>query len=153
MPEWRRSDIVKLGAEELTPVETLLRNNGLPYKDCCHHIGNFVGVFCSEELIAIGGLELLGKTALLRSLAVRADYQKQGLAGLIVERLHCNTMELGIEALYLLTETAESFFHKLGYLDIDRDKLPVEVRQTEQCQSLCPASAHALVFHLPVDNF
>lgn len=149
---WQRSDIKKLNIEALPQIEILLQNSGLPFEDCYYHINNFVGVHVGRELIAVGAVEYLGKSGLLRSLAVQSNYQGQGLAALIVDYLHQAAIKQGIETLYLLTETAAGFFLKLGYSKIDRDRLPPEVSGTKQCQSLCPASAQAMAYRLPVDK-
>lgn len=149
---WQRSDIRKLDIEALPQVEILLRSSGLPFEDCRDHINNFSGIYVSSEVIAVGGVEYLGTSGLLRSLAVKSNYQGQGLATLMVDHLHRSAIKLGVETLYLLTETAEAFFLKLGYSTISRDQLPLEVSRTRQCQSLCPASAQALFYRLPVDS-
>ncbi len=47
----------------------------------------------------------------------------------------------GIEALVLLTETAEAFFTRHGYLVIERESVPDEIKQSAEFQSLCPDSA------------
>ena len=149
---WQNSDIVRLDIEALPQLETLLQNSALPFEDCNKHINSFAGVYANRLLIAVGGIECLEKSGLLRSLAVRAGYRGQGLAGLIVDYLHRDAIKKRIEALYLLTETAEGFFLKRGYSIISRDQLPAEVMQTKQYQLLCPASALALVCRLPVDK-
>ncbi len=147
---WQASDIKRLGIAAQAQIEILLQTSGLPFEDCRHHINNFVGVYSSKELIAVGGLECLGKSGLLRSLAVQSHYRGQGLAALIVDYLHQAAIKQGIETLYLLTESAEDFFLKLGYSKVRRDQLPPEVTRTKQCQSLCPASAQALTYRLTV---
>lgn len=152
-PAWQHSDIVKLDIEALPQIEILLQNSGLPSEDCCYHINHFFGVYANGKLTAVGAIECLQKSGLLRSIAVQTSYQGQGLAGLLVDYLHRYAMKQGIEALYLLTETAQAYFLKLGYAKIDREQLPAEISQTRQCQSLCPATAQALVYRLPVDKF
>ena len=143
---------MKLDIEALPQIEILLQSSGLPFQDCRDHINNFAGVYANSELIAVGGVECLGVSGLLRSLAVQSNYQGQGLAALIVDYLHRGAIKQGIETLYLLTETAEGFFLKMGYSKIGRDQLPLEVSRTKQCQSLCPASAQALAYRIPVDK-
>jgi amino-acid N-acetyltransferase len=47
----------------------------------------------------------------------------------------------GIKTLYLLTTTAEGFFLKRGFLRIEREGVPAEIRSTEEFKSLCLATA------------
>ena len=51
---------------------------------------------------------------------------------------------LGIDRLFLLTDTAERFFSDAGYRRIDRANVPASVTRTAQFASLCPASAACL---------
>ncbi len=146
-------EIGNLGTIDLPQVEQLLQSNGLPFEDCREHINNFIGIFGETELIAIGGLENWGKTGLLRSVAVRANKRGKAYGSGIVRALHQRATQLGIETLYLLTESAEPYFHSLGYRILDREKLPPEITRTKQFQSLCPASAQAMCIRITADKF
>jgi N-acetylglutamate synthase-like GNAT family acetyltransferase len=48
---------------------------------------------------------------------------------------------LKVEAVYILTETADQYFYELGFKAIERDKLPLEIQTTQHCQTLCLVSA------------
>jgi len=144
--------VVKLKIEHLDSVKSLLRDCGLPYEDCGSHISNFIGIVDKESLIAIGGIEVLNKIGLLRSVAVQEDYRGRGLATVIVDYLHEQARTEALQSLFLLTETAESYFAKLGYRAVSRDELPVEIKATRQFQSLCPASAQAMEIQLQQAN-
>jgi amino-acid N-acetyltransferase len=87
------------------------------------------------------GIELSGAVALLRSLAIAPKYQRGGLGHQLVAQLERDVQNTGVEQLILLTETAESFFRRLGYEVIDRRYVPEEVKQSAEFRSLCPASA------------
>jgi amino-acid N-acetyltransferase len=50
-------------------------------------------------------------------------------------------IESGIDTLYLLTETAETFFECLGYTRLPRDRAPAAIVRSAQFASLCPSSA------------
>ena len=47
----------------------------------------------------------------------------------------------GVEAVYLLTTTAERFFPKFGFEQIAREEVPAAVRSSVEFASACPASA------------
>ncbi|WP_167883164.1 GNAT family N-acetyltransferase [Leptospira adleri] len=89
-------------------------------------------------------MELPGKFALLRSLAVVEDFQEKGLGTQPVRSIEDLARLLPIETLFLLTTTAKEFFLKLGYREVERDSLPEEIKRTEEFVSLCPASSSIL---------
>ncbi len=50
-----------------------------------------------------------------------------------------------IKTLYLLTLTAEGFFSKLGFNNLDRKNVPETLQGTEEFRSLCPDTAVCMV--------
>lgn len=103
-----------------------------------------IRLFCLKEndkLKGVGGLEVIGSVALLRSVAVDTAYQKQGLGVLLVSHIEKAAKELGLSALYLLTNTAADFFKAQNYQVILRDNFAEPLKQTAQFSGLCPVSA------------
>lgn len=103
-----------------------------------------IRLFCLKEndkLIGVGGLEVIGSVALLRSVAIDTAYQKQGLGVLLVSHIEKAAKELGQSALYLLTNTAADFFKAQNYQVIHRDNFAEPLKQTAQFAGLCPVSA------------
>jgi amino-acid N-acetyltransferase len=47
----------------------------------------------------------------------------------------------GVREGYLLTETAEGFFAKLGFQRIERQAVPIVIRETEQFRTECSETA------------
>ncbi len=70
------------------------------------------------------------------------------VASHLAERAEECAASLKIEALYLLTITAEGFFAKRGYHRVERDSAPSSVRETAEFKNLCPASAVCMVKYL-----
>lgn len=101
------------------------------------------------ELLAVGGLEVCGTDALLRSVAVRPEAQRHGLGRELVRRLVCVAEERGLRALYLLTMTAEHYFPRFGFSHVARDRVPAAIAETLEFRSACPASAVAMARTLP----
>jgi amino-acid N-acetyltransferase len=102
-----------------------------------------IRLFCLKEndkLIGVGGLEVIGSVALLRSVAVDTACQKQGLGALLVSHIEKAAKELGLSALYLLTNTAADFFKAQNYQVIHRDNFAEPLKQTAQFSGLCPIS-------------
>lgn len=132
------------GSSDLETVQAILRSNDLPFDDCGDHLSNFTGIKLKNRLIAIGGFEHRGSLALLRSVAVDSQFRGLKLGAILVDKILHKLFQLDIESVYILTETAEIYFKQFGFVRVDREMLPAEIKSTRQCQSLCPASAIAM---------
>lgn len=110
--------------------------------------GDFVIVPGADGVLAVAGLERCGDDALLRSVAVRADAQGQGLGHRVVEAVLAAATAGGVRRLYLLTTTAEHYFPRFGFAPVDRSAVPPAVAQTVEFTSACPASAVAMTRRL-----
>jgi amino-acid N-acetyltransferase len=95
----------------------------------------------AERVVGTGALQWFGDVALLRSVAVAAEFRKAGLGRRIVAELEKTARAAGISQLVLLTTTARGFFESLGYRVIDRQTVPQGLHQSEEFRSLCPSSA------------
>jgi len=104
------------------------------------------------QISGIGGLEIYGDQALLRSVAVRKEFRGLGIGKMLVRQIEEAAIQSGIRSLYLLTTTASGFFRSLGYLQITRDEFAEPLKQTAQFNGLCPASAVCMKKELETDN-
>lgn len=130
-------------------VKTLLATYGLPNEDLeFNNLDTFFG--CSIDGIFVGlvGVELMGSVGLLRSLVVQEKRRGAGYGKALVEVAERYAMENGVAWLYLLTNTAEEFFFRLGYQGIDRTGVPDAIAQTQEYRHLCPATATVMVKQL-----
>ncbi len=93
------------------------------------------------DLVGVVGLEVCGKEALLRSLAVEEAHRGQGLGRKLAASVERVARSRGAETLYLLTLTAEGLFAKRGYEKVERESTPEKIRLTEEFSRLCPATA------------
>jgi len=118
----------------------LLRENDLPVEDLDENKTLFA---CLKHgsVIGSGGLEFFGDCALLRSISIRKDFQNKGLGKFVVAELEKIARKKGINCLYLLTTTAKDFFTKEGYEMVDRQKAPIEIKNTTQFSSICSSTA------------
>lgn len=94
--------------------------------------------------IAVGGLEVRGCDALLRSIAVHPAWQAHGLGAHVVSRLIEVAKQRDLGALYLLTTTAERYFPRFGFERVERAVVPLAIAQTDEFAGACPASAIAM---------
>jgi N-acetylglutamate synthase-like GNAT family acetyltransferase len=113
----------------------------LPVVDLPQNLGNFIVHQEAGEVNGSVGLEISGSCALLRSLAVAPDKQGNGLGKVLYRAAEEFAARQGISDLYLLTTTAADFFARRGFVPLNRDHVPVAIRNMAQFQGLCPASA------------
>jgi amino-acid N-acetyltransferase len=129
-------------AADLIAVCTLLEHSALPTADL-KTAPNLRFWILVDSKIVVGAiaLERYGASGLLRSLVVSSDRQRRGLGQELVRGLEREAAADGINMLVLLTQTAEPFFRRLGYVAIDRQSAPDEMKACAEFRSLCPASA------------
>jgi len=133
--------VVPAEAEHLPAILDLLRRSDLPTSGVQEHVDSFVVAESKGNVIGVGGLEPYARTGLLRSIAVAPEKRRKGIASAICSHLEDEAARRGIEELYLLTETAETFFAARGYSAIPRAEAPPDVASCEEFRSLCPESA------------
>jgi amino-acid N-acetyltransferase len=127
----------------------LLRSAGLPVADLtAAHLNSFYYSGSVAEPDGIIGLELYGEQALLRSLVVAAAVRSTGLGSALLGHAESHARRAGVQSIYLLTTTAESFFSRRGYVLTRRDDAPATIRATREFADICPASSAFMVKHL-----
>ena len=133
---------------DLPRIERLLQSSGLPHEDLeTSPVRLFVGydgadeVGEDDEFLGVGGLEVYGSDALLRSVVVPDERRGNGHGSAIYRALESRARQEGVETLYLLTTTAEGFFAGHGFEVTDRDDAPGSIRDTAEFRELCSSAA------------
>ena len=127
---------------DIAEVMALLERNGLPTADLSPASGvRFFGIRDAGPLVAVIGLEAHAPAGLLRSLAVVPESRQRGIGRALVACVEAHALTLGVDTLYLLTTTAETWFHRRGYEAAARDDAPPAIRASAQFAALCPASS------------
>ena len=134
-------EAVSLDDQHTNSIISLLNSHGLPIQDIDPDKLTFWGIFDDKSLVACGGIEILGSSGLLRSLAVDRNYQNHGLGKIIYEKIIDHAVIVNLKSLYLLTTTASEYFNKKGFNSIERHNVPEKLLNTEEFKSLCPTSA------------
>ena len=129
---------------DLEDIVSMLHTSNLPSVDCEEHLDNFVIVEVNEKIIGIGGLEVYGNVGLLRSIVVDADSRRNGVGEIIYKLIAKKAANVGVNTLYLLTESAEKYFSGLGFSVQDRDEIPASIKETKQFKEPCPSSAKVM---------
>jgi N-acetylglutamate synthase-like GNAT family acetyltransferase len=121
-----------------------LQAANLPVDDLDEDGRSFLRFTHQGETVGYGGLELYGENALLRSVVVLPARRGKSYGEAITQRLLDQAARDGASNVYLLTESATSFFEHLGFAKVDRATAPVAILETRQAASLCSASAALL---------
>ena len=131
---------------DYSSIAALLEITKLPPDGIKPHLENFLVIrnpnenAGSEFLIGSVGLEIYGESALLRSVAVHPDFQGVGLGTRLVDSITELAKEKGITRLFLLTDTAERYFLKKGFVVVTRDRVPEDMKQSVEFSTLCTSS-------------
>ena len=137
------------GPDDWSDIRELLVESGLPVEDLDpDNLARFLVAEDGDELVGLIGLQVLGKTGLLRSLVVATQARKAGLGGKLVGALESAAQAAGITELWLLTIDADGFFARQGFDIVDRHTAPEKIRQTQEFSTLCPGSAYLMTKRL-----
>lgn len=137
----RAATIRPAAATDLPQIERLLTDNGLPVIGVREALSNFHVAVAEGDLVGVTGLEIRGDHALLRSVAVREEWRSRGVGRALVHAAIADAETHGIQALYLLTTTAERYFPSFGFLTIMREQVPDELKDSGEFKTACPDSA------------
>ncbi|MFZ5631776.1 MAG: arsenic resistance N-acetyltransferase ArsN2 [Bacillota bacterium] len=134
-------------AGDYAAVHELLAACGLPTAGVREHLAGFL-VADDGGVVGAIGMERSGATVLLRSLAVRADRRKSGIAAALVNQALQQSRETGGEEVYLLTNTAEKYMQRWGFAEIDRSRIPARLLQNSALNSACPSCSTCMKLDL-----
>jgi amino-acid N-acetyltransferase len=82
------------------------------------YLDGFVTADRAGEVIACGGVELHGDSAVIRSVVVDEAGRGLGLGGKLAEMLMANACGAGAQDLYLFTADALPFWQHLGFVEV-----------------------------------
>lgn len=126
-------------------VSELLQQNNLYTEGITEKNVQFFAMYEEEIVLGIGAFTVCGEFAMLRSVCINHRYQKRGLGNVLCNQLFIKAKELGLENIYLLTDTAERFFKKQNFNRIKREELPKVLENNILVQSAC--SMNSVVMH------
>jgi len=125
--------------EDWPAIASLLEQWHLPRDGAADHLPTFVVATREGVVVGVGGLELHGDAALLRSLAVASP--GQGLGSRLVSALLQQARDYRAGVVILLTTTAADYFPRFGFVPVTREQVPQVLHASAELQGACPASA------------
>lgn len=134
--------IIKKASEaDLSAIMALLKTNKLPVDDIKVGEQQFFIAQIDGQIVGCIGIEIYGKDAILRSLAVDEVWRNQKIASSLYVTLLDDCLENGITHLFLLTNTAQGYFERLGWNIANRSEVPAAVGASAEFAHLCPSTA------------
>ena len=140
--------IVPAVSADRPAVHDLLRRSGLTLDGLDEHAATLLVAREEGRVVATAALEAYGSAVLLRSVAVDAAHRGRGLGQALTHAALDAARQAGARHVYLLTETAEAFFARLGFRAVPRSEVAPAVRQSVEFTSACPASARVMLLDL-----
>jgi len=131
-------------SDDLENIERLLVVSGLPLDGARDAFATGVVARRRGEVVGAAAIEPYGPSGLLRSVAVEPAQRGTGIGGSLVDSSEQLARDLGMDELYLLTETAETWFERRGYRAIEREVVPEPVRGSIEFTTACSTTAVAM---------
>jgi len=138
-----------VGESEYEAADALVQASGLPLDDLDQCRATQFVLRDGATIVATAALEVRGEDAILRSVAVDPARRGERLGERIVGHAIDQARSAGLRALYLLTETAEGFFPRFGFVCEPRDAAPPAIQEAVEYCSVCGSDAVAMVLELP----
>jgi amino-acid N-acetyltransferase len=145
-----KANIQRARAEEADDVLRLVEANRLTTEGLLDHLATILVARLDQRIVGTAALELHADGALLRSVAVSVDVRRCGLGTGLIQSALRMAKDLGVADVYLLTFTAEHYFHRFGFRSLDRDEVPSSVRESVQFTHACPSNA--VVMHTQLEK-
>jgi len=133
------------GAADLPAVLALLEEARLPTAGVAEHVADFLVAEEAGGIAGAVGMERAGAFALFRSLVVRPDARRRGIAERLFRGLETIARAKGVARAYLLTETLEARCRAWGFTRAPRETVPTALRASPEFTGCCPSSAALMV--------
>jgi C_GCAxxG_C_C family probable redox protein len=133
---------------DLPSILLLLQQSSLPTEDIPRENQFFWVVEKDREIAGVIGIENYGRSGLLRSFVVHPSCRRQSIGASLLQHAIKEADKLGVESLFLCTNTAAGYFEKHHWIYIRRESVSEEIRQSEEFNCEWPDST--LCMYLPL---
>jgi amino-acid N-acetyltransferase len=127
-----------------TAIESLLVANGLPLDGLEIALPTAIVARGEGGVLGFAALEPYGSVGHHRSVCVAAPLRGAGLGRRLVDAAEQLAVSVGLSELFLLTETAQAWFPRLGYARAARSSVPASLTASPEFTGACPDSAAVL---------
>src|SRR5918999_1681759 len=132
---------------DLAAVQRLLDAAHLPLDGLDEQFGEGYAVAeAGKEIVGAEGIEVYARSGLLRSAVVHPDWRGRGVGDALTRDRLDWARRAGLDRVFLLTTTAESYFPRFGFARVERSEAPTEIRESREFASACPATATLMVW-------
>jgi len=125
-------------------IKALLVEAGLPVDGAAAAFAQGVVARDAGRIVGAAAIERYGGAGLLRSVVVAANRRGSGVGHEVVSAAEDLARAQGIGELYLLTETAATWFSGLGYAPVDRVVAANAVGESIEFTTVCRDTGVAL---------
>ena len=130
---------------DLKTIEHLLQNSSLPTVGLSLASAQFLlAETKANEVIGVLGAQHNEAATLFRSFAVISPWRGKGVGMALVKTMLNRLQEQNRTVLYLLTETAASYFEGLGFQFISREEIPQILLVQSGLDQACPCSSQCM---------
>ncbi|MCS7067271.1 MAG: arsenic resistance N-acetyltransferase ArsN2 [Meiothermus sp.] len=133
---------------DIPDITTLLDEAHLPKAGLEAHVLNFILALDGEQVVGCAGLEVHQDCGLLRSVVVAPGYRTHGIGAKLTEGIIELAQQKNLTSLSLLTETAQNYFPRFGFVPVPRSELPAALEASEELRGACPDTATAMMLRL-----
>jgi len=134
--------------DDLPEILALLAECKLPEEGLAPHLSTTLVARKGREIVGCSALEIYQENALLRSVAVKPRFRKQGLALSLTRAALDLAKHYQVTNVYLLTETASVFFSRVGFIRVPRSDVPGNIQRSTEFTTLCPNTATAMTMSM-----
>jgi len=135
-------------SNDLPEILALLETCQLPKEGLAAHLATTLVARSGNEVVGCSALELYQELALLRSVAVKPSFRKRGIALKLTRAALDLAKRYQVTNVYLLTETASTFFSKIGFVHVPRSDVPENIQRSAEFATLCPETATVMTMSL-----
>jgi amino-acid N-acetyltransferase len=135
------ASIERARPEDLPEILGILQNRHLPPDGLPEHLATMLVARDNGRVVGSAALEVYDDGVLLRSVAVVAGREHQGIGHELTNAALKLAATLRAPAVFLLTTTADAYFPRFGFERIERSAVPTSVQASVEFTSACPSAA------------
>jgi len=136
--------VTAASAADLPIVLDLLQRCKMPQASLEQHLASTLVAREGVRIVGCAALEVYGRAALLRSVAVEPSSRGLGLGAQLTNAALDLARAHAVQTLYLLTDTASVFFLRFGFHRVLRTDVDPAVQRSVEFTDACPENALAM---------